>query len=373
MPNRAADLSSELSQCNNYPSLEKMLLNSVAGELGAETSVLLQFHQRERGYEFARNTPLGVSSKMHDTYINKFHHTDPVLVHGRRIHRPTPQNDAATNVFRLSDVSDTSSFTRTQYYNDFLKPVGIRHVLALAVRPQSESNDLLVVIGFHRPFSSSDFGEAALRKAVEIAPIVGSTIARITFKENMNRYRELAEDMQVLSQETGFILMDDRLEVQRTNLHSVVIDGEEYASLLDHVRSVCATLLSTKQNHACFAHTSKSTTSAILDNKVSVEINIVTSVTGEPRFIIQLGSSQTNVAITRCATQFSWTDRECEIVMAVAQGLSNPQIANYLGISIRTVENHLRAVYSKAEVTSRTQLLRHLLHYTPTHQLTTPV
>jgi DNA-binding CsgD family transcriptional regulator len=51
------------------------------------------------------------------------------------------------------------------------------------------------------------------------------------------------------------------------------------------------------------------------------------------------------------------TSRESEVVMAVAQGHANKQIAAGLAISPRTVENHLRNIYEKLHVNTRTQLL----------------
>lgn len=55
------------------------------------------------------------------------------------------------------------------------------------------------------------------------------------------------------------------------------------------------------------------------------------------------------------------TAREQDVVMAVAQGLSNKQVADRLAISPRTVENHLRNIYEKLHVNTRTQLLS-ILH-----------
>lgn len=55
------------------------------------------------------------------------------------------------------------------------------------------------------------------------------------------------------------------------------------------------------------------------------------------------------------------TAREQDVVMAVAQGLSNKQVADRLAISPRTVENHLRNIYEKLRVNTRTQLLS-ILH-----------
>ncbi len=50
------------------------------------------------------------------------------------------------------------------------------------------------------------------------------------------------------------------------------------------------------------------------------------------------------------------TSREAEVAEAVAAGLSNKQVADHLGISVRTVENHLRSIFAKCNVTTRTRL-----------------
>ena len=44
------------------------------------------------------------------------------------------------------------------------------------------------------------------------------------------------------------------------------------------------------------------------------------------------------------------------VVQRVAEGLSDRQIASRLGISPRTVDNHLRHVFEKVGVSSRTAL-----------------
>jgi DNA-binding NarL/FixJ family response regulator len=55
---------------------------------------------------------------------------------------------------------------------------------------------------------------------------------------------------------------------------------------------------------------------------------------------------------------FDLTLREREVVALATQGTANADIAAALGLSPRTVENHLRRIYKKLKVASRTQLAR---------------
>lgn len=50
------------------------------------------------------------------------------------------------------------------------------------------------------------------------------------------------------------------------------------------------------------------------------------------------------------------TPRELEIALLVASGKPNRRIAAELFLSLRTVENHLYAVYAKLGIRSRTEL-----------------
>ena len=51
------------------------------------------------------------------------------------------------------------------------------------------------------------------------------------------------------------------------------------------------------------------------------------------------------------------TTREQQVIEQLATGSSNARIAEILCISVRTVENHLRSIYDKLGINSRTQLI----------------
>ncbi len=55
------------------------------------------------------------------------------------------------------------------------------------------------------------------------------------------------------------------------------------------------------------------------------------------------------------------TRRESEILALIAAALSNQQVADHLGISVRTVHAHLRSIYRKIGVTGRVGAARYAL------------
>ena len=55
------------------------------------------------------------------------------------------------------------------------------------------------------------------------------------------------------------------------------------------------------------------------------------------------------------------TAAERRIARYVAYGFSNKQISTYLGISVRTVENHISHILGKKRFTNRVEIARHVL------------
>ena len=58
----------------------------------------------------------------------------------------------------------------------------------------------------------------------------------------------------------------------------------------------------------------------------------------------------------RDAAQAAFTAREREVLLEIAQGKSNQEIADALGIGIKTVKTHVSSLLSKLGLYDRTQL-----------------
>jgi DNA-binding NarL/FixJ family response regulator len=57
------------------------------------------------------------------------------------------------------------------------------------------------------------------------------------------------------------------------------------------------------------------------------------------------------------------TRRESEVLALVANGWSNREVGEALFISERTVARHLTNIFTKIDVTSRTQAVRYAIHH----------
>jgi DNA-binding NarL/FixJ family response regulator len=57
------------------------------------------------------------------------------------------------------------------------------------------------------------------------------------------------------------------------------------------------------------------------------------------------------------------TEREVEVLRLVVQGLNNPEIAERLYISRRTVDAHMRRIYERLGLSSRAEVVRYALEH----------
>jgi len=60
-----------------------------------------------------------------------------------------------------------------------------------------------------------------------------------------------------------------------------------------------------------------------------------------------------DIAVNAIAEPLS--DREIDVLRRVAQGAANKEIARALSLSEDTVKGHMRSIFSKLDVTDRTQ------------------
>lgn len=95
------------------------------------------------------------------------------------------------------------------------------------------------------------------------------------------------------------------------------------------------------------------------DELIAVIGNILTRVERTHAEIARLIGSNTGDNITFTDEQL--TEAEERIASAVASGLSNKEIASELGLSVRTVENHISHILAKKNFENRVEIARYVL------------
>jgi NarL family two-component system response regulator LiaR len=94
----------------------------------------------------------------------------------------------------------------------------------------------------------------------------------------------------------------------------------------------------------------------LLENVAQGEVALTRSMAA--RLLRELGCCHTPCE----EMQETLTEREIEVLKLVAQGASNPQIAEELHITINTVKVHLRNILGKLQVENRTQAATYAVH-----------
>ncbi len=77
------------------------------------------------------------------------------------------------------------------------------------------------------------------------------------------------------------------------------------------------------------------------------------SATSESEILFRISIDGTDAQAAVLRRQYSVTGREAEVLLWVAQGKSNRDIAEILGLSPRTVNKHLETIYQKLGVENR--------------------
>jgi DNA-binding NarL/FixJ family response regulator len=79
----------------------------------------------------------------------------------------------------------------------------------------------------------------------------------------------------------------------------------------------------------------------------------------DPRLAGGLLRGRSRGAEKRPATELS--SRETEILKLIAEGFANKQISSRLGLSEKTVKNHISRIFSKLKISARTQAAVHAI------------
>ncbi|MBN7796628.1 helix-turn-helix transcriptional regulator [Parahaliea mediterranea] len=348
--------------CESLPAVADSILRPVARLLNADSAVYLQFHCDDYGRPaICQSSYTGRRPETLDEYMSGFFAEDPVLKPMMERPQRWKQFNAPMKL-HLSRQVKRSQLRGTDYFRNFLHPNNLGDVLGLVVPIDCDGPKMLCV-GLHRSEQSPRFTQPQNAALEAISGPLRVVLQNLCLKTAINEQAALVQALDRSDSGVEFAVLDQRLRVQRAS--------RRLRDLFRHLpagsRQLAQLRAAARDLERRVARGGEVHTPIELAGKLSAELRIVRG-REESHFVLVVPDARRDGAQPpalppRPRQEVGITRREQDVVEQVASGLSNAQVASALGISIRTVENHLRAIYDKLGVNSRTQLIHRVYDY----------
>ena len=259
---------------------------------------------------------------------------------------PSPLLWVTRKATLVREVISREELEKTEFFNDFLMKDGQHHGMNLhAYEGDLEIGDLRIWRTKKRP----DFGdhEAAVLDAIlpyfRNALLNARTIARVRGIDAF--WTQLLENTHV-----GVLIFDEtgRLVYRNKETHTI-----EHELPQGKYSSLCTFVGRAVKDYGAPTGWGPFSLSVLrtVQPQDSRPVTVV---------MIYRPSSRT-VTAELLLTRYKLTPREAEICILVYKGLTDQEIANALGIAFTTIRTHLSRLFLKLDVTTRSELVYHLL------------
>jgi len=301
-----------------------------------KSDVLASYLWNEDEHIFEDFVGLGLDPLNGERYLSYFQFHDPItcFLHKRR---------TATLV---CDVMSQRDLEKTEFFNDFLMQDGQHHGMNLhAYDGDTELGDLRIWRTKGRP----DFGRREIAILDTILPHFRNALLNAGMMHRAEGIEAFWTQL-VDSIDVGLFLFDEKGSLLYLNDRARRIEKElqpiEYASLCSHVSS------GVRENRLPVGWGPFSL--SVLRMLSPENSRPVAAVLLHPRVPKPLTADLLRAT-------YRLTPRETEICILVYKGLKDEEIARTLGIGFATVRTHMKRLFAKIEVASRSELVYCLL------------
>ncbi len=337
----------EIALEDNLPSLYQRTLKLMEPAIGSTSSVFFGAREYGQSIRFEEGTSRGVPVAAPREWSESYQSKDPfvgAMMNNVARHAPP--------VAVSSDLVNHREYVKSEFYNLFLKPQSIYHVMVIGLLIDGAPIGLF---GFHRPYGATPFSQKEVTKAGMLVPALISSIRRVRAEEALHERNWILDTLSKDIPHKGVVILDDALDVEYANAGAREIlelsaqNAHQKQSLAEEQRKACRRFLQNGQQDCTQLSTGV--------EQIQAKIHTFHKSSGEVRHAMYLGVPGDQVISQQRMIQHGLSAREIEVVHMVASGLTNPQVAERLFISPRTVQNHLRSIYAKVGVHNRTRLL----------------
>lgn len=362
----SAELYGRVLSCTSYEHISARMLDPVAQALHATSSVFLQFfHMPSRRDCVQRDCYVGSTPECLAAYLDGYYEFDPLLTSSLRWLRSGGEDQSAF----VTLLSGFPGWRDLSYYRQFLRPYDIGHVLAILVPVRALNRGELMCVGFHRAHEAPPFSASETGRLRGLLPVLQTVLSNLAYREAMQLSGTVLEAVADSGPGTGFVVLDEDLLVRHANQRGLAELGlyrpgmcasNARSRILGELRE---RLLAQPTGAAGRTRFTIGIPDAASSRCTALELEVRTfrAIDGRTHYLLVTSSPEEGRALHEALSSCGLSERESEVARLICAGQTNAQIGRELGIAFRTVENHLRSIYAKVRVHSRTQLVSRLL------------
>jgi DNA-binding CsgD family transcriptional regulator len=285
----------------------------------------------ERGF-FDNVIFLNMTPENLSRYHTYFRFCDPI----------TPVLQKRRKATVVYEIMAQEELEKTEFFNDFLMADGLHHGINLyAYDRDLNIGDLRIWRAKNRP----DFGPREALLLDTILPHFRNALrnARILAEA---RNREILWERVIGTTQTAVFLFDKGGRLLYRNVRADAIEedlpGTAYAAFFECVCSLSKGKLSRTE----------------WGNFSLSSLHFISPINGVSHHAV-MATQSTPGTVDRdfLATKYRLSPREADIALLVCKGLTDQEIAGLLKIAFSTVRTHLKHLFTKLDVTNRTELI----------------
>ncbi|WP_246009542.1 LuxR C-terminal-related transcriptional regulator [Brevibacillus fluminis] len=294
---------------------------------------------------------LNIDHRVIELYLQHFSQRD-ILSPNRIPHRCSHHK-----VLRTKDVIARKEYEQTEYYKCLMQPFEMYHELGVYI---TDGNKTVGVIGLTRSKGEKDFNAGDMLRLETISRYISNAFVQYSIHEEMVKKQRILESF-VDRSTHGIVFFDKSLHIHYANPVATQLSGEWLTNATedggDSVGRFIQSIIQGMDLERGIDKTIDLPFNRALSVHIAPYIGMEPNALHPSLYIAQMKPHLVKLATTKEVLEAeSLTQKEREVLACVSRGLTNPEIANELFISVNTVKRHLQSIYRKIGVTNRTQL-----------------
>ncbi len=350
-------------ECDDLADLQEQTLRLMEGCVGATSGVYLGISGNSRAWRFESGLAHGVPDEGPQVWCSDYCDRDPFV--SRFLNNPAGK----LQVVISTEVMSHAEFVRTRFYRQFLKPQSVYHIMILGL---TKDGVPIGLFGLHRPVGAAPFSRKEAAIADLLSPYLSAAVQKIQARDKADEREFIIKELATGIQHTGVVILDhDGAPIgcygNAAELLRIRADKCDQAGTLELPQQITAHCEKVKQALS-WRHNNEFHEWFTIEQPSGAAVNVhlhpYDCGAKGLRFMVYLGAGQPakqpEIVRSDQLERYKLTRRQIDIVNLVSLGMTNPEVADRLCISVRTVQNHLRSIYLKVNVHNRTSLVSKL-------------